>query len=71
MQGRYRALAEQMEDLLQMAGAEQERAEQSASVIRQEFDEALRRTEESIGAIGEASQNEHFLDGQYPSTGRV
>jgi ElaB/YqjD/DUF883 family membrane-anchored ribosome-binding protein len=64
MQGRYRALADQMEDLLQMAGAEQERAEQSANVIRQEFDEALRRTEEAIGAIEEASQNEHFLDGQ-------
>lgn len=64
IEGRYRALAGQMEDLLQMAGVEQERAEQSASVIRQEFDQALRRTEEAIGSIAEASQDEHFLDGQ-------
>lgn len=64
IQGRYRALAERMDDLLQMAGVEQDRAEQSANVIRQEFDQALRRTEEAIGSIAEASQDEHFLDGQ-------
>jgi hypothetical protein len=54
-----------MDDLLAMANVEKDRAEENANVIRLEFDQALHRTEEAIGAIGEASQSEHFLDGEY------
>jgi len=54
-----------MDDLLQMAAVEKDRAEENANVIRLEFDQALQRTEQAIGAITEASQEDVFLDGEY------
>jgi len=47
-----------------MAAVEKDKAEENASVIRMEFDQALHRTEQAIGAITEASQDDHFLDGE-------
>jgi hypothetical protein len=64
MSERFRTLAEQMDELLQMAIVEKDKAEENANVIRMEFDQALHRTEQAIGAITEASQDEHFLDGE-------
>jgi ElaB/YqjD/DUF883 family membrane-anchored ribosome-binding protein len=63
MSERFRTLAEQMDELLQMAVVEKDKAEENANVIRMEFDQALHRTEQAIGAT-EASQDEHFLDGE-------
>jgi hypothetical protein len=53
-----------MDELLQMAAVEKDKAEENANVIRMEFDQALHRTEQAIGAITEASQEDHFLDGE-------
>jgi len=61
---RFRALAVQMDELLQMAAMEKDKAEENANVIRMEFDQGLHRTEQAIEAITEAAQDDNFLDGK-------
>jgi hypothetical protein len=51
-----------MEDLLQMAEMERTRAEQTASAIRAEFEQAMHRLDDAIEAIADAVDEDHFVD---------
>jgi hypothetical protein len=59
-----------MEDLLQMAAVEKDKAEENANAIRQEFDHALQRTEDAIRLITEAQDGETFLEGKISVTAK-